>query len=106
MVGRTGANACSLPRYDDVIGGGVVGTDAPLVFDVGEFGPTLGVPVYGSPAPCVRFVVQPKAASDAMSENARSVRAIGRSFKFLFFSALRMRPPFETAARNWRYLEQ
>jgi hypothetical protein len=92
LCGRV-TSACSLPRYDEVIGGGVVGTEVPPVFEVGIVGPADGPPRYGSPAPWVRFVVQPKAASVAMSANAS---------KFLFLNVLRMSSPFESTGKKLR----
>jgi hypothetical protein len=74
------------------MGGGVAGTDVPLLFDVGEDGPTLGPPMYGSPSACVLLVVQPKAASNPTSTN-----------KMLLINTLRMKSPFGSTARNRDY---
>jgi hypothetical protein len=79
---------------EDDIMGGLEGVELPLDDPVVAAGP-VGLAPTGSPFPGVLLVVQPKAASDAASENASSVRPVERSAKLLCLSVLRMWPPIE-----------
>jgi hypothetical protein len=92
---------------DDVMLGGtpdVPDDDPPpgVAVDDGVVGPHDGPPVYGSPLPGLRLVLQPKTASAAISEAVTRDRLMPRCKSF-DVNFLRICPPVWVAARIQGY---